>query len=628
MIILYLVLALIIPRGGFWTIDNGLKYLAIHEQAHHPLQSFNITIPDSHVDPWNEAAPLIPPFVYQHNDKLVPVFPPLFIVLCSIAWKFLGQWIIWWIPLIASLGIFAVCWLAYRNNLSGTNLIVILLLGLASPMAFYALSLWEHTTSILFLLLGIVLTYRPEESSSLWKWIIGGILLGVGGMFRLECWIVAVSWAIASFHYRHRVRWTAMVMGLVLAAVLWLASNFWWTGSFWPLQFGENWKMYGLSGEHSGIIAWIVTRWESFVNLIVAAHPRLMVNIVLNAAMILGIALALIIKKRKIANLGFGLIIGTYIVFLIQEWRLDHPVAGTAFTGGLLWCCPWVILAIFAVKKKDLISRRLLTAILLAIVLIILITPISRGIHFGPRILLPLIPLFAILTSRAIDPGKGWKTVRIAAWILVGLTVIHQGRGIDLLAKQKAVNADLTSRVIQLEQRVIVTDLWWIPSDFARAWDNHSFFYISGFEVFADLLYHMKINGLEEFAYCSESPATIADVGLPIKIEKQLRWASGERSPIVAEIAHLVDDPIRWAELATQIGMHQIRTIYQDRALGPFEAAVDWNPLDPDNWYRLGMLKMQMWDEDGAREAFETAVDIDSTHQRSLKALRRWRNVR
>jgi Flp pilus assembly protein TadD len=64
-----------------------------------------------------------------------------------------------------------------------------------------------------------------------------------------------------------------------------------------------------------------------------------------------------------------------------------------------------------------------------------------------------------------------------------------------------------------------------------------------------------------------------------------------------------------------------------ERALKAFESSVNWKSDDPDAWYRLGAVKMQVWDEDGAREAFEAAVEIDSTHQYSLKALQRWRNA-
>ena len=41
---LYLIILLLILHSGFWTLDNGLKYLAIRSQIPNPLQSFNIPI--------------------------------------------------------------------------------------------------------------------------------------------------------------------------------------------------------------------------------------------------------------------------------------------------------------------------------------------------------------------------------------------------------------------------------------------------------------------------------------------------------------------------------------------------------------------------------------------------------
>jgi len=695
-IALYLILLLVMPYDGFWTLDNGLKYLIIKDQVSHPFRSFDIPISHPEIDPWNEATPLTPPFVHREDHKIIPVFPPLFVVLCSLTWKLAGQWTPSVIPWLAAIGVILICWRVFlppyasrgenKGGLSSdltpesgippydssrgeekgghSSATALILVALASPLAFYALTLWEHTLAMLCVTAGVALSFetiQPDvglrkanptyKSSVMRRQFFAGLLLGIGGMFRLECWIVAVSWVIVSIPLSRknssspgesgnsRLRWTALIFGLLTAALLWLATNFWWTGSFLPLQFSENWKMYGSPSEPTGFLGWIIARWDSLTILLFSANPRLTTNLLLNAAMILGIALAVVPLKRRITSasgfrgndawmiIGLGLILGSYLMFLILEWHLDHPIAATAFTGGLLWTCPWAIFAIPQMRQQAEI-RKLSVAILMSIVLVIAITPISKGIHFGPRILLGVIPLLAIAVSQTASPVGRRGYFQIAAWLLVGLTVVHQARGVSLLERQESLNAVLASRVSALEERIILTDLWWFPADVARAWDEHSFFLVSRPEVLEDVLFHMKTNGVTHFAFCSESPASIAKLDAPITVGKRLTWESAERPPAVVEHVRLIEDSSKWAALATRVGLRRYSPESLYRALIPFQSAVSWSPRDPDAWYRLGVLKLELGDEEGARQALETVVSIDSTHQRSLKALRHWRNVR
>jgi hypothetical protein len=622
-LVLYAVLALFIPRNGFWTLDNGLKYLAIRHQVSQPLYPLNITLTQSGIDPWNEAIPLIPPFVHRQDSRTIPVFPPAFIVCCAVAWKVFGQWVLPWISWIAALGILTVFALGFRSPITRSSTVGLLLLALASPLAFYALSLWEHTAAILFLLAGVALTYGRRNASSLWTWFIGGLLLGIGGMLRLEIWLVALSWLIASYQYSIRVHWTTMLLGIAFAGLIWIAGNFWWTGSFLPLQFSENWNVYQTFEGSSPVATWLMSRWESVGNLIFAAHPNGTTNLILNIAMISGILMLAIGKKPWTTKLGHGVILGTYLAFLILLFNLDHPIASTAFTGGLLWCCPWIVL-IWMNSGNHFDAERLRTAAFLAILLIILLTPISRGIHVGPRVLLGVIPLLALLGSitlfRVQPPATGYATI----WILLAMTLIYQGHGIQLLAKQKAYNADLTAQVSQLKTPIILTDMWWLPADLARTWNSHSYLYVATRDVLQDVLFHMKVAGQEGFVFITEYPRTFAELKYPIQMVEHQEWDGGERAPLVVEQIAVGSDSLMWADLSTQVGLRKAKALELDRALPPLEAAVRWVPNDPDAWFRLGTVKLQMWDEDGAKNAFETAIEIDPGHQRSLEALRRW----
>lgn len=624
-VVLYLLLFFSVNQDGFWTLDNGLKFLTVRTQSNHPCTSLNIPIQESDIDPWRQATPLIEPFIHQQENRIIPVFPPLFIVGSSVAYHLFGPGILYWIPWSAAIGILITMTYGFKRYFPDITSSVIVL-ALATPLAFYALTLWEHTLSILFLLMGIALTILSDVSSSLWRWFLGGLLLGVSGMLRLEEWVIVFVWLFVSFQYRHRARWTVMFLGIILAITIWILGNYYWTGNGLPLQFSENWSMYGVTEGRSDISGWIGARWESVINLLFSAHPDGTINLLLNLTMILGVLGVILGRDGRIVTAGFFVILGAYITFLILLWKVSHPIASTGFTGGFLWCCPWVVL-IFRPPLDNQLGKRLWVTVWLSVGMIILITPISRGVHLGPRILLGVIPMLALVFSLQLSRLRTSQVWIVSAWILVGLTVVYQARGIELLARQKNLSASLNQHVAQLKDTVVVTDLWWLPCDLARTWDTHRFFYISSQSVFYDLLYHMKASGGERFVYISESPASLANAGFPISVDEHVEWDGGERPPVVVERIIFDDNDEAWAGLANHVGMAQAQKGNFERALLPFESSVKWKPSDPDAWYRLGAIKLQVWDEDGARVAFETAVGIDSTHQYSLKALRRWRDA-
>jgi hypothetical protein len=627
-VVVYAVLFSIINHRGFWTADNGLKYLAIRTQIPHPFQPLDILLsqpvhdesaPTPEIDPRKEAIPLIPPFVHLEQDRVIPVFPPVFIVGSALACRYLGGWILVWIPWLAAAGMLVVFWRWLRSSgsddsgSSDKSAVAVVLLGLASPLAFYGFTLWEHTVSLLFLVAGFALSYQVRvhhlkgvhsaqadklnaptsnaftsnaptvDQSAMGRsstgikpyatMLIGGFLLGAAGMFRMESWVIALCWMAVWFELRDKWRWAIIFLGLVVAFAIWIATSRLWTGSWIPFQLTENLAVYGrhLGGapalDNILSVGWWVARWNSLANLLFSAHPKAWLTLLLNGGFIVGAIFALVSKRQRHVNLGYGLVVAAYLAFLILEITSKHPIASTAFTGGLLWCCPWVV---FAWRKgMNQGDGRLWKVAASSIILIAFITPISRGVHFGPRLLLGVIPILALLVSRnaysrgvhlnaptANAPARlhhsfrlampaSWMRASLWFWILVGLSVIHQGWGIEVLQRQTSWNADLNARMSKVKESIVITDLWWLPCDLARSWDKHRFFLVSSTHVLRDLMYRMKASGVHEFAFLSEAPATLGKdariaAGLAIRIEERQEWDSGmraslEREPIVLE---------------------------------------------------------------------------------------------
>lgn len=105
-----------------------------------------------------------------------------------------------------------------RRISGGDGWAVFWLVGLASPLAVYALDFWEHSIGVAAMAWAVVALLDIAEHRRWWPWaLVAGALFGVAATLRTEALVygsVAVGLACVILLVRHRRPWTAVVTGV------------------------------------------------------------------------------------------------------------------------------------------------------------------------------------------------------------------------------------------------------------------------------------------------------------------------------------------------------------------------------------------------------------------------------
>lgn len=106
----------------------------------------------------------------------------------------------------------------------------------------------------------------------------------------------------------------------------------------------------------------------------------------------------------------------------------------------------------------------------------------AAGIHWGPRLLLPaLVPMVVLAAERLAaafravrrTPGRGWAAAGLLAGLVLGW--VDTGYSWRLLDQARAHGAAVERFLAERPERLLVTNLWWVPQLYARASAGHSF---------------------------------------------------------------------------------------------------------------------------------------------------------
>ena len=124
-------------------------------------------------------------------------------------WSAFGPRGILLIPILGALATVAVAGaLARRINPSSDGTLAMLVVGLASPAAIYALDFWEHTWGMALMGAGIVLLYDSLKKERLPPAVLAGALFGIAATMRQEALVYAFGAGVtlgAMLLYRRQI---------------------------------------------------------------------------------------------------------------------------------------------------------------------------------------------------------------------------------------------------------------------------------------------------------------------------------------------------------------------------------------------------------------------------------------
>jgi hypothetical protein len=442
--LLYIFLLLISP-DGFWIFDEGNRFLWARNFSE--SGSFRLEDKAEVISPGHSA--FESPFTKAVDDglKQVTVFSPLFIALISPLVKIGGMKLALVIPLLASiLTVFFTKKSAERLGFH-FDWLMILLLGIASPLSFYAVTLWEHSLALFIGLGGFYIVLTNDRIISR---LLSGALFALAIYIRPEMGIFAL--AIGLFFSKDN-RWQVIVGGvlslLLMGLVNWLA-----VGNILPLGLLEN---YTVRWGGMTMLEWLLSRLDALYALVFEGSAVWYLSLGLVVTAFTYIFLSGILRFL------FPLAI---LASIIASAFSSDPVLGLLHQGSLLFSIPMFFIASLTKAKSD-VEKKLKHAIIVIIILTAIATPVLRGIHWGTRLLLPILPLMAILTGNYLKDFRWEKDVfrkdALIALILAQLSVT--AFGLALLQERRSVNQFRTSETAGKAENYLISQHWWLQQE-------------------------------------------------------------------------------------------------------------------------------------------------------------------
>ena len=476
----------VLPPDGFVTGDQGSKFLQTRAFAMHGPLNPSIDVAARDIDPDYRRQE---PKLKNRRGRLVSEFLWLLPLLSAPFFAVFGMRGLYVVPALSAIVVFLAAAALGRRMGEPSGVWTACIAVMATPVVVYGLELWEHAPAAACVIVAAVLTapWRPPDAGRLppkgGSYILAGAAIMAGFLFREEVITALPAFAIARALSVERDRLKELVttglwMGLGAAAVF-LASmpmNLLIYGAPLPMHVTQD------AWEVAKNTPYLQVRRDVIVDLLLpASHTALFV-----IACMAGLAATLAHAWRRprtdeaapddrallmVVHAAVGVVL--MITVALPIWRLvqgvrphdAYRVTSAAHTWPfvlaiLYW--PWV-----AGERERPLARFLIVSALLLLAGSALIVPTSGGAQWGPRFLIAVAPLLAIVAALAgRPPGAGTETTAAIAWMARGIllaSLVMQASGVFYVQRAKARNATLTHWLAARTAPgdAILTDIFW-----------------------------------------------------------------------------------------------------------------------------------------------------------------------
>ncbi|MEZ4649791.1 MAG: glycosyltransferase family 87 protein [Candidatus Eisenbacteria bacterium] len=399
-----------------WTVDNGIKWLL----AEHGEDGLRGSLPylGRELDPSLRFLPIRPPFAANVDGRFVAQYPPAFSLLSRPFLRLFGEYGAFVLPMLGAL---LSAWGAMR--LAGrwdprAGVWAYLFAGPLGPLAWYGTTFWEHTLVAACVIWAVCLWF--ERPASTWR---PALLLSLATWLREETVLVVLAILVAALLGRSTRRWRSIVNFVaiyVLAAAVFLAWQFWATGTAFGIHVSGN--LHGTVLDlfregRLGVVRGLL--WSGDEGSSEAG------DLVLT---LIAMVLALLIQRRargRVRSFGVGAetgLVGGIALVCIFALNHEYDMPMTLIrTAGLFFFAPWVLMIPALTPSRE---EAMLWAGPGALLLFLVVTPsvTAFGFHWGPRILLTIVPLLATAAAlglRALRAGTSGHLPRIGIGFMV-----------------------------------------------------------------------------------------------------------------------------------------------------------------------------------------------------------------
>lgn len=462
-------LAILVPESVY-SGDIGVQYVQARALLENRFRSLDIPYPGAFLDPERRFFPIRPPFVMETGGTTQSIFPPVSAVLQAVGVGAFGLRGMVAISLVAGyLTLLSTMRLAPRD----ARVAVVLALGLASPLWFYAVSGWHHaagmaagTAAFMFAIT------RPGNFAPL----LAGLSLGAGAALRDEVILLAPGLALALW-LRHRdVRPLLLAgVGSIVALGASAAIEVVWFDrpaaahlrhAVHLLQ-----RALQLSGEANIDVPvlqpmTVQERYATVIQYWLLGFGR---NDLI-VAYLAGLAAAVALRWKY--GTAAGLLVWLCAVLVLVAQDFYELVTAPKWLAGLLRVAPYLVFALLPLPRltKPWTSGTTLSASTALVTLVAYLLIAFAGVDttggkgLGPRLLLPLLPL---LTVPAIVRVAQYATARdrmdrwtgyCGAALLAMAVVIHTYATTYAYYMRNRDDSSLVLAVARSPERIVVAD--------------------------------------------------------------------------------------------------------------------------------------------------------------------------
>lgn len=538
------------PKHVFWSPDEGGKFLELHSMQWHGGLTYIVPYAGQRIDPTfrfypHVSTPNTDTFPYPVSGPQGTVrfhWPIWFPLLSGCMLRAFGLTGIYIIPLLSGWLIALISGrIAHALNPRLASL-TIMLVGFATPVAFYSQCFWEHTLAAALGLLAVAILVMARRGS------IGSLIamtppLFAAMMLRIEMLAFAaaalLAWALSVAVIRLEQgktpprlaapsgkRWLSLLL-LCCVAVAILAV----VVATMPAR--QQHFIATLPARVAGSLHKLPHMPRSIVSVFIntgrdegpAASPAW----VILACIAVGVcfvapfvtpprAEAAVIVPALAVTLAFG----ASAVFLYHPYRALH---------GIFPVAPFMVIWLYALpdgwRQRD--PTLLMLAGFAVLYLIIGCAAIFifyvdaeggllTGLEWGQRYLLTLYPILTILSVVALDGYwqstrsarlKTAVTILVSALMLIGIQ--QEIRGLSMLRSNRQVFA-AWDRALRTEGP-IVTDLWWLPTALAPLFLAHEMSYVASRTDLTDWVRLAAAQEIPGFTFVSLAPVQNGPLG-------------------------------------------------------------------------------------------------------------------
>ncbi|HYM91610.1 MAG TPA: hypothetical protein VEW91_08265, partial [bacterium] len=464
---------LLVRPGAFWSPDSAVRFVQVESLLRSHYRDLAVPYPAASIDPEGRYFPLGGWFHFQRTGRFYLSYLPYFSIASAPLYRLFGPPGLLLIPAASVLGTVWITYGVLRRRAPAVAGAGALALGLGTPLFIYGVVFWDHSLAVLLsagalAILGVEAEApRPGHSAAV---AAAGALLAMGFWLRSEMYLLALAagagWVVAVPRGRSKGLIALACGGALPAACLWIANaRLFGSPLGWKGQDLIATRMSGAAHAAAGGWAgWVSEKLGNAYYQLISPDfyafnpPAVATGVAVGLALLLaGVLIRMGVGRRSIPAIVSGTVLGAGTAVWIAT--------GRTAVSGLLPASPLVVLALLRGSGSPWERFLWVTTGLFGAAVIA--TGTHGGLQWGPRYLLPILPVLVWLAASALAQARAaafqtWPALRAAAVALLAASMLVQASGVDQVWQAIRQNARINQWLRGIPAEIVVTPLEWL----------------------------------------------------------------------------------------------------------------------------------------------------------------------